>query len=99
MKGKEIVVGHKKHITRLLVVVVVILVGFFVMRSFLIPASFGKYGHYRGDNVKEQVNVPLVHMESAFCKDCHDIQYSDWKSDEHLTINCEVCHGHWEIHN
>lgn len=77
----------------------IIVAGFFLVRSLLIPKSFGKYGYYRGDNVKEQMDLPLVYLGSAFCKDCHEVQYGNWQSDEHVTVNCEVCHGHWEIHN
>ena len=92
-------VEYKRHITRLVVVVVVIIVGFFLARSFLIPKSFGKYGHYRGDNLKEQMSLPLVYLGSGFCKDCHEVQYSDWEDNGHSSVNCEACHGHWEIHN
>lgn len=90
---------HRKHIIRLLIIVVVMVVGFFLVRSLLIPESFGKYGHYRGDNIREQMNLPLVYQGADFCKDCHETQYGSWKDTGHATVNCEVCHGHWEIHN
>jgi len=93
------VVEYKKHNARLLLVVVIIVVGFFLVRAFLVPASFGKYGYYRGDNIEEQRNLPLVHLGSDFCKDCHETEYNDWQAGKHVTVNCEVCHGHWEIHN
>ena len=89
----------RKHITRLLTIIAVLVVGFLVVRSLLIPESFGKYGHYRGDNIKEQMNLPLVHLGSSFCKDCHETQYGNWQGSSHATVNCEVCHGHWEIHS
>ena len=90
---------HRKHITRLVVVVVIIVAGFLLVRSLLIPKSFGKYGHYRGENVQEQMDLPLVHQGSAFCKDCHEVQYGDWQGNGHSSVNCETCHGHWEIHD
>jgi hypothetical protein len=99
LKGKEIVVEHREHFTRLLIVVVVVVAGFFLIRSLLVPKSFGKYGHYRGDNVQEQMDLPLVHLSSGFCKDCHEVQYGDWEDNGHSLVNCETCHGHWEIHN
>lgn len=92
-------VKHKKHIIRLLIIIVVLVVGFFLVRELLIPESFGRYGHYRGESVKEQMDVPLVHLGSDFCKDCHEMQYANWLGNKHVTVNCEVCHGHWEIHN
>ena len=90
---------HREHIIRLLIVIVFVVVILFLVRWFLIPQSFGRYGHYRGDNVKEQMDLPLVYLESAFCKDCHEVQYNDWKDNGHSSVNCETCHGHWEIHN
>jgi len=90
---------HKKHIIRLLIIIVVLVVGFLVIRALLIPKSFGRYEHYRGDNIKEQKDMPMVYQESAFCKDCHETQYGNWQGSSHATVNCEVCHGHWEIHN
>jgi len=92
-------VEHREHIIRLLIVIVVVVVILFLVRWFLIPQSFGRHGHYRGDSVKEQMDLPLVYLESAFCKDCHEVQYSDWKDNGHSSVNCETCHGHWEIHN
>ena len=92
-------VAHGKHVKRFLIVIVAVVAGFFLIRSLLIPKSFGTYGHYRGDNVQEQMDLPLVHLSSGFCKDCHDEQYGGWKNNGHATVNCETCHGHWEIHN
>jgi len=99
LKSKVIVVEHREHIIRLLIVIGVVVVFLFLIRWLLIPQSFGRYGHYRGDNVGEQMDLPLVHMESFFCKDCHEVQYGDWQDNGHSLVNCEVCHGHWEIHN
>ena len=62
---------HRKHITRLLIIIAVLIPSFIVVRSLLIPQSFGKYGHYRGDNVQEQMNLPLVYQGADFCEDCH----------------------------
>jgi hypothetical protein len=76
-----------------------LVLGFAVVRSLLIPESFGTYGHYRGDNLAEQMTMPLVHLESGFCTDCHQDQHKSWQESNHRTVNCEVCHGHWEIHN
>jgi hypothetical protein len=81
------------------VIILALVAGFALVRSFLIPESFGTYGHYRGDNLAEQMNMPLVHLESAFCRDCHLEQFKVWQDNNHRAVNCEVCHGHWEIHN
>jgi len=80
-------------------IIAAVVVVFSLMRLFLIPESFGKYGHYRGDNREEQMNLPIVHQGSDYCKDCHQDKYKDWQGSGHRGVNCEVCHGHWEIHN
>lgn len=99
LKGREIAVSYRRHITRLLIIIALLIVGFLVVRSLLIPASFGEYGHYRGNNLEEQMNIPLVHQSSDFCSECHQLQLNDWMESGHRSVNCEVCHGHWEIHN
>lgn len=91
--------SYRSHTIRLVMIIVVLVVVFMLVRSFMIPASFGTYGHYRGDNLEEQMNMPLVHLESAFCRECHQEQHTGWQGSEHRAVNCEVCHGHWEIHN
>ena len=91
--------SYRSHTIRLVMIIVALVVVFALVRSFLIPESFGTYGHYRGDNLAEQMKMPLVHLESAFCRDCHQDQHNRWQGSKHRAVNCEVCHGHWEIHN
>ena len=90
---------YRSHTIRLVMIIGALVAGFALVRSFLIPESFGTYGHYRGDNLAEQMTMPLVHMESVFCRDCHQDQHTGWRGGNHRAVNCEVCHGHWEIHN
>ena len=92
-------VRRRKHIERLLIVIISVVAVLFFIRALLIPQSFGRYGYYRGDSLKEQADLPLVYLESAFCEDCHKVQYGDWKNNSHSSVICETCHGHWEIHN
>jgi len=92
-------VSHRSHIVRLLTIIGVLVVGFVIVRSLLVPASFGEYGHYRGDNLSEQMAILPVHQGPDMCGQCHEEQYGDWQDGGHLTVTCEVCHGHWEIHN
>ena len=91
--------SYRRHITRLLTIIGVVVVGFIVVRSLLIPDSFGEYGHFRGANLKEQMAISPLYQGADQCKECHQSQYSDWQESGHLSVTCEVCHGHWEIHN
>ena len=91
--------SYRRHIIRLVTIIGLVIIGFIVVRSLLVPDSFGEYGHFRGANLEEQMALQPLYQGSDKCKDCHQAQYSDWQESGHLTVTCEVCHGHWEIHN
>ena len=44
---------HSKHIIRAVLLLIAIGVAFFVVQHFLVPSSFGDYGHYRSDSIAE----------------------------------------------
>ena len=71
----------------------VFIILFLVARHFLIPDSFGKYGHYRADAIDEIAALPVNYAGKAVCIDCHDIEAEKIASDAHATLSCEVCHG------
>jgi hypothetical protein len=71
----------------------VLIVLFLVARHFLIPDSFGKYGHYRANSIEEIGALPIKYAGSAACIDCHDVVAELLASDAHSGLSCEVCHG------
>lgn len=91
--------SHRRHITRLLMIIGVVVVGFIAVRSLLVPDSFGEYGHFRGANLEEQMAILPLYQGSDQCMECHQSQHSDWQESGHSSVTCEVCHGCWEIHN
>jgi len=66
---------------------------FLVARHFLIPESFGKYGHYRGNSLDEIAALPAHYAGKTVCIDCHDTEAALLASDAHSGLSCEVCHG------
>jgi hypothetical protein len=62
-------------------------------RSWLVPESFGQYGHYRADAVDEIREQPIVFAGSDACYDCHDDIVELKASSLHKGVACEVCHG------
>ncbi len=66
---------------------------FLVARHFLIPESFGKYGHYRADSIDEIGALPIKYAGKAACIECHEIEAELLASDAHSNLSCEVCHG------
>lgn len=71
---------------------------FLVARHFLIPESFGKYGHYRADSIDEIGALPVNYAGKAVCIECHEIEAELIASDAHSHLSCEVCHGPGALH-
>lgn len=88
------------HIKRALMLLVTVIFLFLVVRSFVVPESFGQYGWYRGDSVIDNRNFPVEHAGSATCgeENCHKNIYKIWTENRHKTVNCETCHGPSEKH-
>ena len=81
------------QITRLLLVTVAIAVAYFTARHFLVPASFGQYGWYRGDALKDYQALPINYAGQAACADCHEEVIKKRAKAKHRGVACETCHG------
>ncbi len=88
-----------KHITRLLLLVVVIAVAAFTAKQFFTNKSYYAYGNYRGDSVAEIASDTPRFRGNEYCKSCHAKQYAAWSDSLHNIpgsgkhVKCEVCHG------
>ena len=82
-----------KQITRLLIAFALFVGLFLVARHFLVPASFGVYGHYRADALKENTLHDMKYVDTNLCKKCHNNIDSVKKNGVHKRINCQTCHG------
>ncbi|MBA4410990.1 MAG: hypothetical protein Q8S54_10880 [Bacteroidota bacterium] len=71
---------------------------FLVARHFLIPESFGKYGHYRANSIDETAALPINYVGKKACAECHDTEAAQLASDLHNGLTCEVCHGPGSLH-
>lgn len=88
------------HIKRAVMLLVMVIFLFIVLRSIIVPASFGQYDWYRGNSVNDIRNIQVEHAGSATCGEetCHKTIYEVWKEGRHKTVNCETCHGPAEKH-
>ncbi len=85
---------HARHVFRVLLVLLLVLIVVVVGRSFLVPNTFGDYGHYRYANVSEQMAArPPLHGGARSCADCHDDRSQALAKGSHAKVSCEVCHG------
>jgi hypothetical protein len=89
---------HSKHVVRMLFLVILVLIGFHIVRTLFTPKSFGKYGHYRADNVQEQMAKPVMHGGSTSCAPCHEDKSRELESGKHGSVACEVCHAPLATH-
>lgn len=81
------------HLIRAGIILVVGVIAFLAVREFMIPQSFGEYGHYRGDNVQDWASLPEAYSHTGRCNDCHPTIYGKWQTADHTTVSCETCHG------
>ncbi len=82
-----------KQITRLLIAFTIFIALFLIVRHYLVPKSFYKYGHYRGDALADNAGRDLHYADTNACIKCH-VKYDTLKrSGPHGKINCQTCHG------
>ncbi len=83
---------HTKHIWRISLLLLLVLIGAVLGRHFLIPDSFGKAGFYRYDALVELMGKEPVHGAPDSCADCHDEKALAKAAGLHRSVQCEVCH-------
>jgi hypothetical protein len=81
------------HLFRFLGLFVIAFLVFWVIRGYVVPKSFGEYGHYRGAAITDIANHPIKFAGHQACEQCHtDIADTKTKG-AHAHVNCEACHG------
>jgi uncharacterized CHY-type Zn-finger protein len=82
------------HLFRLASVFLVGGILFLVLRGFLVPSSFGQYGHYRGNAIKEAAAArPISYAGHQVCESCHADILEVKSKGVHKGVACEACHG------
>jgi hypothetical protein len=84
------------HLLRVAATFVVVIIGFLVVRGFLVPPSFGKSGHYRAAAVDDIRAMPVRYAGRSAkdaCARCHAGPSRDRASSSHRGVWCESCHG------
>ncbi|WP_457574293.1 hypothetical protein [Desulfolithobacter sp.] len=84
---------YNTHVIRIVLVLAVVAVVGVTVRSMVIPESFGKYGHYRADAIKDEINRPIRNGTNAACLSCHPYIREMHLEGIHRTVSCEFCHG------
>ncbi|HEY2471076.1 MAG TPA: cytochrome c3 family protein [Terracidiphilus sp.] len=83
-------VGHLFRFAGLFVLAFIV---FLVVRSYVVPKSFGQYGHYRGNAIGEIAAHPVKFAGHGTCETCHSDVLDMKSKGKHAHVNCEACHG------
>jgi len=62
-------------------------------RHYLVPKTFGKYGHYRAAAIDLNADKPLIYAGREECGTCHPDKIAMHDQGKHRGVACEVCHG------
>ena len=86
------------HLFRFAGLFVLAFLVFLVVRHYIVPKSFGEYGHYRGAAMGEIASLPVHYAGHQACETCHTDVYDAKKNGKHAHVNCEACHGPLATH-
>jgi hypothetical protein len=86
MRGAE----HLIRIAAVFIAGTLVLLG---IRAYLVPHSFGRYGHYRADSLGEIAALPIGYAGHAACETCHSDEAAAKSKGKHAGVGCEACHG------
>jgi Cytochrome c554 and c-prime len=87
-----------EHLFRLAVLFVIGTVAFLAVRAYVVPNSFGRYGHYRAAAISEIAALPLHFAGQQTCETCHSDVFQKKSTGKHAGVHCEACHGPLKKH-
>jgi len=91
-KVKDLWSRSPEQVKRLAIILAVIIVAFAPVKRLLVPADFGKHGHYRASALDDAAAMPLSYASQSVCNDCHDDVVDTKNQGYHVNLGCEVCH-------
>ena len=83
----------KEHLARMAGLFLLGIVAFLLFRAVMVPAGFGRYGHYRAGALDDIRARPLKYAGRTACEDCHADIVAARQGSRHAKIGCEACHG------
>jgi uncharacterized CHY-type Zn-finger protein len=84
---------ESRHLFHFAGLFVLLFVVFLVVRHYVVPKTFGEYGHYRGASIGEIANLPVKFAGHQTCENCHTDILDVKLKGKHAHVNCEACHG------
>jgi hypothetical protein len=86
------------QILRLVILFLMIVAGYLLMRSALMPATFGNHGWYRSAALGELAAQETQYTSRADCAGCHAEESELLSLHGHQSLSCVVCHGPGQEH-
>ena len=81
------------HLFRFAGLFVIAFLVFWAIRGFVVPPTFGQYGHYRAAAISEIAARPIHFAGHGTCETCHTDVLAVKEVGKHAQVNCEACHG------
>lgn len=81
------------HLLRFAGLFVIAFLLFWAIRGYVVPKTFGQYGHYRGAAIAEIAAHPVKFAGHEACETCHSDVADAKNKGKHEQVNCEACHG------
>jgi hypothetical protein len=82
-----------EHLIRVVVILALGVAAFLLIRRAVIPAGFGKYGHFRPAALDDIRGRPIRFAGHASCEACHSDEAETKSKGKHAGVACEACHG------
>ncbi len=86
------------HLLRFAGLFVIAFLLFWVIRGYVVPKTFGQYGHYRGAAITEIAAHQAKFAGHEACDTCHSDVVDVKNKGKHEQVNCEACHGPQAAH-
>ena len=86
-------VRNGEHLLRVAVLMALGLVVFLVVRHFIVPRDFGRYGHFRAGALDDIRAHPIKFAGREACEACHSDVAEVKSKGVHAKLGCEGCHG------
>jgi uncharacterized CHY-type Zn-finger protein len=81
------------HLSRVVLLLAIGLIAFLLVRRAIIPAEFGKWGHYRPGTLDDVRARQIKFAGREACEACHADQLEAKSKGKHANLGCEACHG------
>ncbi len=82
-----------EHLIRVAVILALGVAAFLLIRRIVIPADFGKYGHFRPAALYDIRAHRIKFAGHSTCEACHSDVAEMKSKGKHTGVACEACHG------